>query len=160
MGIRSALACAVQCQPPRAAVATLDSALHGGVIREEDLGDIFAALPGKYRVLRPLVDGRAETGSETIARLLMRGLGVHVEIQKVIEGVGRVDLVLDGWLVIECDSRTHHGGWVAQERDRQRDLALAEHGYVCIRPTARMIFSDPDQLLRSVRGLLQRRLAG
>lgn len=160
VGIVSAVACAVQCQPPRAAVATLDSALHLGVIGEDDLGDVFAAIPGKYRILRPLVDGRAEAGSETIARLLMRGLGVHVEIQQFIEGVGRVDLVVDGWLVIECDSRAHHGGWAAQERDRQRDLALAERGYVCIRPTARMIFTEPDQLLRSVRGLLQRRLSG
>jgi very-short-patch-repair endonuclease len=159
VAVVSALASAVQCQPPRAAVATLDSALHCGLIAEGDLGEIFAAVPRKYRVLLPLVDGRAEAGSETIARLLMRGLGLRVEVQKVIEGVGRVDLVVDGWLVIECDSRAHHGGWIAQERDRQRDLALAERGYVCIRPTARMIFSQPDQLLRSVRGLLQGRHA-
>lgn len=157
VGVVSALGCALQCQPPRAAVATLDSALHLGAIGEDDLDEIFAAVPEKYRVLRPLVDGRAEAGSETLARLLVRGLGVPVEIQKVIEGVGRVDLVVDGWLVIECDSRAHHGGWIAQERDRQRDLALAERGYVCIRPTAQMIFTRPDQLLRSVRGLLHGR---
>ena len=157
VGVISALVCALQYQPPRAAVATLDSALHRGVICEDDLEEIFAEAPEKYCVLRPLVDGRAEAGSETLARLLLRGLGLTVEIQKVIEGVGRVDLVVDGWLVIECDSRAHHGGWIAQERDRRRDLALAERGYVCIRPTAQMIFTRPDQLLASVRGLLQGR---
>lgn len=157
VGVESALACVVQCQPPRAAVATLDSALHRGLIDESGLAKIFAALPEKFGVLRRLVDGRAEAGSETIARLLMRGLGLSVEVQKVINGVGRVDLVVEGWLVIECDSRTYHGGWIAQERDRRRDLALAERGYVCIRPTAQMIFVQPDQLLRSVRGLLQGR---
>lgn len=149
-----ALTQALLCQSPRAGIATLDSALHLGVIDESDLDEIFSALPADRRVLRTLADERAEAGAETIARLLLRGLGRKVEVQVRIRGVGRVDLVVDGWLVVECDSREHHGGWEAQERDRERDLALAARGYVCLRPTARLIFDRPDELLAAVRGLL------
>ena len=33
--------------------------------------------------------------------------------------------MLDGWLVVECDSEEFHRGWVSQKRDRRRDLLLA-----------------------------------
>lgn len=148
-----ALAAAVRCQSPRAAIATLDNALFTGAIDEEGLAEVFARLPARYRVLRPLVDARAEAGSETIARLLLRGQGFDVRVQVQIDGVGRVDLVVDDWLVVECDSRAHHGGWEAQERDRLRDLRLAERGFVVLRPSARMIFSEPQLLARAVAGL-------
>ncbi len=148
-----ALAAAVRCQPPRAAIATLDNALFMGAIDAEGLAEVFARLPARYRVLRPLVDARAEAGSETIARLLLRGQGFDVRVQMQIDGVGRVDLVVDDWIVVECDSRAHHGGWEAQERDRLRDLRLAERGFVVLRPSARMIFSEPQLLARAVAGL-------
>ena len=122
----------------------LDNALYQCLIDEADLGDLFAGLPSKYAALRPLLDGRAEAGSESIARLLLKNLGCSVQVQVQIDGVGRVDLLIDGWIVVECDSRAHHAGWEAQERDRLRDLLLAERGYVVIRPTASMIFSDPE----------------
>lgn len=148
-----ALAAAVRCQPPRAAIATLDNALFTGAIDEEGLAEVFSRLPAKYRVLRPLVDARAEAGSETIARLLLRAQGFDVQVQVQIDGVGRVDLVVDDGIVVECDSRAHHGGWEAQERDRLRDLRLAERGFVVLRPSARLIFTEPQILARAVAGL-------
>ncbi len=151
--LTEALAVAVRCQGPRASIAMLDNALYQRLIDEADLGDLFAGLPSKYAALRPLLDGRAEAGSESIARLLLKNLGCSVQVQVQIDGVGRVDLLIDGWIVVECDSRAHHAGWEAQERDRLRDLLLAERGYVVIRPTASMIFSDPELLRRAVHGL-------
>ena len=56
-----ALADAVRCQPPRAAVASIDSALQLGVLRVDELDELFSALPARYRPLRRLVDGRAES---------------------------------------------------------------------------------------------------
>lgn len=151
--LREALAVAVRCQSPRASIAMLDNALYLRLIDEADVRDLFAGLPARYGALQPLIDGRAEAGSESIARLLLRNLGCSVQVQVQIEGVGRVDLLVDGWIVVECDSRTHHGGWEAQERDRLRDLRLAERGYAVLRPTAHMIFTDPDLLRRAVQGL-------
>lgn len=151
--LMEALARAIRCQSPRASIAMLDNALHQGRVTDADVRELFAGLPAKYAALRPLLDGRAEAGSESFARLLLRQLGCSVQVQVWIDGVGRVDLVVDGWIVVECDSRAHHGGWEAQERDRLRDLLLAERGYTVVRPTARMIFSNPDFLRRAVQGL-------
>jgi len=154
--IEQALAHAVTCQQPRAAIATLDSALNRGVIRESQLDAVFAAVPLRLHRLRAHLDGRAEAGAETFARLIARTLGVEVRSQVWIEGVGRVDLLVAGWIIVECDSREHHGGWEAQERDRRRDLAAARQGFVCIRPTARHMFDEPTLLLEALRGLIER----
>ena len=143
----------------RAAIATLDSALHLNLIDLEGLAEVFAVLPAKYRALRALVDGRAESRPETLMRLMLRGLGCNVEIQVVFPGIGRVDLLVDGWLVIECDSERYHSGWAKQEADRGRDLALAALGYTTLRPTATAIMWRPEEVRAAVRGLLAARAA-
>ncbi|GAA1862877.1 hypothetical protein ACFQZV_12620 [Microbacterium koreense] len=132
----SALIQACRCQAEEDAVASLDSAVNLGVLDEAQLNEVFAALLRRLRRLRHLVDGRSESGPETIVRLILRSLGALVDVQVVITGVGRVDLLVDGWLIIECDSRAHHEGWDQQRRDRRRDLAAARLGYSTIRPIA------------------------
>ncbi|MFT4213987.1 MAG: hypothetical protein QM622_04330 [Microbacterium sp.] len=149
-----ALAQACRCQRPRDAIATLDSAWHHGLVDEAGLADVFARLPGAYRRLRPLLDQRAESGPETLMRLMLRGLGCHVEVQVHIDGVGRVDLVVDGWLIVECDSRAFHEGWIAQKNDRRRDLAAAARGYTTVRPIAEDILATPDVILAAFRRIL------
>lgn len=155
VGVVDALIHAVLCQSARHAVATLDSALNRGVIDTLELSEIFAALPSKHRVLLPLIDGRAESGSETLMRLIARALGCSVVPQVRFDGVGRVDLLIDGWLVVECDSRGFHADWKQQVTDRERDLALARLGYATLRVTAAQIFHEPDKVARSLRGLIE-----
>lgn len=151
------LAHAVRCQPPRAAVASLDSSLHTGLIRPSDVTEVFALLPKRFATLVPLLDGRAESGPETLARLLIRGITRDVDLQVRIDGVGRVDLLVNGWLVIECDSEAHHLGSEAYRFDRTRDLALAERGYTVLRLTAADIMWRPERVASAVRGLLRSR---
>ncbi|HLS92365.1 MAG TPA: hypothetical protein VK015_02505 [Microbacterium sp.] len=153
-GVPAAIAQAVLCQSPRAAIATLDSALNKRVLRVSDLREVFERLPHKLQRLRRYVDSRAEAGSETFARLAARTLGVPIELQVQISGVGRVDLVLDGRVIVECDSREFHGGWERQQRDRERDLAAAALGYATLRPTAVQLFTRPSLFLNAARGLL------
>ncbi|MFJ6653914.1 hypothetical protein ACIQLJ_14075 [Microbacterium sp. NPDC091313] len=152
-----ALVQAVRCQTPRDAIAMLDSALHLRVVDERELDLVFERLPRRYRVVRRLVDGRAESGPETFVRLLLRSMGVPFDCQVRIAGVGRVDFLVDGWLVIECDSRAHHAGWDAQVADRRRDLRLAALGYACIRPVAADVFADAPSLRAAIRGMLDSR---
>lgn len=159
VGIVDALIHAVICQPARHAIATLDSALHGGVISDVDLDDIFGALPARYRVIRPLLDARSESGPETLMRLILRSLGCDVRLQVSFAGVGRVDFLVDGWLVVECDSKEFHEEWRQQVKDRERDLALAGRGYATLRVTATMIMSRPDEVIAAMRGLLSLRHA-
>ncbi|WES66242.1 type IV toxin-antitoxin system AbiEi family antitoxin domain-containing protein [Microbacter sp. GSS18] len=124
-----ALAQAVRCQEPRDAIATLDSAWHHGLVDEAGIASVFARLPRRYHPLRALLDRRSESGAESIMRLMLRSLGASVELQVVVPGVGRVDVVVDGWLIIECDSQAHHDGWDAHKRYRRRDIHAAELGY-------------------------------
>lgn len=146
---------AILCQKPRASIATIDSALHLGFIRLSELDELFEALPARVRLLRPHIDGRAESGTETLVRLMARALGAQVEIQVVVAGVGRVDIIVDGWLVVECDSREFHSGWKAQLEDRRRDLALAALGYTTIRPAAEDILYRPEVVVAAIAGLLR-----
>lgn len=149
-----ALIQAVRCQPPRAAVATLDSALYRGALSPDDLDELFRALPRRYRVVRRLLDPRSESGPETLVRLILRSLGAYVEVQVRIRGVGRVDFVVDGWLIIECDSETHHASWEAQRRDRRRDQAAAQQGFATYRPIAEDIMWHADDVRAAIGGLL------
>jgi len=152
-----ALLDAVLAQSPRAALASIDSALHLGVVRMDDLDELFAALPRRYRRLRRLVDPRAESGAESLFRLILRAIGCDYDCQVEIPGVGRVDFLVGGWLIIECDSRAHHADWAAQRNDRRRDLAAAQRGLVTLRVIAEDVFWRADEVAAAVRGLLRAR---
>lgn len=86
---------------------------------------------------------------------MARALGCRVELQVRFDGIGYVDLLIDGWLVIECDSEQFHGGWEKQKSDRARDLALAARGYTTIRPTAEAIIYRPGEVVSALQGLLE-----
>lgn len=150
-----AVAHAVRCQPPRAALATLDSVLHHGLMSLEQLATVFARLPARYGPLLALVDPSAASGPETYMRLILRAMGVQFETQVHLEGVGYVDFVVDGWLVIECDSREFHQGWDKQVADRARDIAAAGLGYVTVRPLAKDILGDQRAVRQTLEQIIE-----
>lgn len=151
--IVDALIHATNCQTPREAVASLDSALHKDLISVDDLDEIFAHVRAGRRELRAFVDRRAESGPESIVRLIALMLGFSVQPQVSFPGIGRVDLLLDGWLVVECDSEEFHEGWDTQCADRRRDLALAALGLTSLRPVAADILYRPHLVENALRGL-------
>lgn len=146
----------VRVQAWHEGVATIDSAVHLGVLAVWDLDDLFAALPRRYRRARRLIDTRSESGPETIVRLIARELGAVVEVQVLIDGVGRVDLVLDGWLIVECDSEEFHSDWKQRREDLRRDQAAAACGYATYRPIAEDIMWHRDDVKAALAGLLAR----
>ncbi len=154
VGLRDAAAQVVRCQPPWIAVATLDNALHLGRLFEPDLADIFAHVPLRYSHLRALLDARSESGQESVLRMILTEAGLRFESQVRFPGVGRVDFVVEGRLVLEADSRLAHDGWELHVRDRNRDLNLAIQGYMSLRPTYQRIIHTPSDVLAAVRGLL------
>lgn len=156
--IVEALAQAMCCQEPRDAVASLDSALHQGRIDLDGLDEVFALAPRRMRILRGMVDGRAESGPETLVRIVARALGFEV-VPQVEFDFGRVDLVLDGWLVVECDSKAHHEDWAQRLRDYERDRRLAELGFCVLRLVAEDIMYDREGIVRALRGMRRYRPA-
>ena len=155
VSLSDALAQAIRCQEARAAVATVDSILHLGLLSVLQVHEVFASLPERYRAILRLVDGSAESGSETFMRLILRQLGVPFRTQVQVDGVGRVDFLVAGWLIIECDSKAHHEGWQMRRRDARRDLAAAQLGLVTFRPLAEDIFYRRVAVMAAVRGLLR-----
>lgn len=149
-----ALAQACLCQRPRDSIATLDSAWHRGLVDADGIAEVFGRLPTRMEALRPLLDPRSEAGTETLVRLAVRSLGHSTRLQVRIEGVGRVDLLVDGWLIIECDSEAHRSGWAAQKRDRRRDAEAARLGYATLRLIAEDILYRPEWVLETLRLVL------
>lgn len=155
VSVRDAVFQAVLCQEPRAAVATLDSVLHLRLATYSQLVALFTVLPARLKTILRLVDGSAESGPETYVRLILRTLGVHFETQVLILGVGRVDFVVEGWLIIECDSKEFHEGWNKQVDDRRRDIAAASLGYTTIRPLASDILYDSQTVRQQISDILE-----
>lgn len=157
VGIRDALVQVLRCQQPVHALASIDSALHLGFIESGDLTSIFAAAPGRVAHLRTQVDGRAESGQETMLRRIIADAGLQYDVQVLFESIGRVDFVVEGCLVVEADSRMAHDGWEKHVRDRGRDLALARVGYMSLRPAYQHTMANPGLVREAILNLVATR---
>ncbi|GGD68157.1 endonuclease domain-containing protein [Microbacterium murale] len=153
--LHDALRQAIRCQSARAALATLDSVLHHKLMTLNQLEGVFSTLPARYGVLLSLVDPTAASGPETFMRLILRALGLRYETQVHLPGVGYVDFLVEGWLIIECDSKEWHEGWDKQVEDRHRDIAAAKLGCVTIRPLASEILHDSARVRESVASVIE-----
>lgn len=111
-------------------IATLDSALHHGLLGEFELAELLAVLPERVRPSASELDASAMAGTESLMRVDLRADGYRVTTQASIRKVGDVDLLVDDWYIVECDSREFHDGDSQQNTDRRRDgeATLARFG--------------------------------
>jgi len=158
VSISEALSQSLRCQRPVHALASIDNALFLGRVTEGDLTEIFSGAPARVQYLRALIDGRAESGQETVLRRIILDAGLACEPQVWIDGVGRVDFVVEGCLVVEADSRLAHEGWENHVRDRSRDLLLAKAGYMSLRPAYQHTMENPDLVRSAIFNLLSARM--
>ncbi|PPG43383.1 hypothetical protein C5C17_02185 [Pseudoclavibacter sp. RFBA6] len=122
--VESAVGSALLCLDEPDLVVVVDSLLQRRMLEFGTLDAIAARLPSGARRKLRYVSGAAMSGTESKVRFWLQSGGHRVEPQSWFEGVGFVDLLVDGWLVIECDSRLHHTDLAAFEGDRSRDLVL------------------------------------
>jgi very-short-patch-repair endonuclease len=134
--LAAALLAVLRCLPPLDAVVVVDSALRQRAVRVAALRSRLRG-PGSVEARRVLglVDGRSGSVIETVLRLALRQAGLDVDCQVRIDGVGRVDLVVGGWLVVEVDGFAYHSERAQYRADRARANALAARGYVLLRFT-------------------------
>jgi very-short-patch-repair endonuclease len=148
--VPEALVHALGCLPTVDALVMVDSALRG---KRVSLADLRKRLIGPDSVRRRGVldqaDAKAGSAIETVARLAIRSAGLPVQSQVYIPDVGRVDLLVDGWLVVEIDGYAHHSSRDQFRNDRRRANLLAEKGFVLLR------FSFEDVMHRSAQTLAQ-----
>jgi very-short-patch-repair endonuclease len=145
------------CQNYRLAMATLENALHLKRLSVGDVSQIFSGLPKSKQYLQKLVDSRADSGQETVLRLIVAEAGFAFDFQANVPGVGRVDLMVEGCIVVEADSRQFHDGWEAQVRDRARDVRLAALGFMSLRVVYSDIMFHPEKITAGIWGLLRTR---
>lgn len=160
-----ALAAAAGCLDAEDLVVVMDSLLNLGLMDPDDLA---AALRGRGQRITTLVErcARAESGTETLVReRLRRRTRAPIRTQVQIEDIGRVDALVDGRLVIEVDSVSHHTSLAHYRADRWRDLRLIASGYLVIRLTYEQVmyhWAEVEivllQLVRSLKPPRRRRL--
>jgi very-short-patch-repair endonuclease len=150
----------VLTEPEHVAVAILDSALRSAPIGTIDLAIVQRSLPQRHARVFSLVDRAAESGTESILRVLLAQVGVVARPQAAIpfSDLGRVDLLVGDRLVIECDSEAHHGGAGSRLRDLRRDAALAALGFIVLRFDFAQVMFDSDSVLAAVQAYVDRGL--
>lgn len=155
--LRTVLDCAREL-PLREALVICDAALRRG-LDAVALRDAARAARGHgaaaVRAVTALADGRSESPIESCLRLIAGRLGC-VEPQVWIDGVGRVDLVIDGWLVLEADGFAHHSDRVSYREDRRRANALAAAGYTLLRFSYEDVVHHDAGVAETIRRVLAR----
>lgn len=99
-------------------------------------------------------DGRSQSNGETVVRVTLAQVGIDAEPQAWIACVGCVDLLVDGWLVIEVDGLAYHSDAAAFANDRRRDAELLRRGYRVLRITWRDAVRRPEWVVATVQHLL------
>lgn len=101
--VEAALVHAFGCHGEEFFFAAFESAWAHRLIGSAARRRIRAALPARGRWLVDIARHDADSGLESIVRLRLHLLGIRVSTQVAIDGVGRVDFVLEGRLILEAD---------------------------------------------------------
>jgi very-short-patch-repair endonuclease len=120
-------------------VCVLDSALRERLVTCHDLQSMAAAArgPGSANVRRAVrhIDPEAQSALESVLRVLLLTCTGVVLAQVLISGVGHVDFLVNGWLVVEGDGFEFHSTREAYREDRRRSNALTTKGHALLRFT-------------------------
>ncbi|WP_296393184.1 DUF559 domain-containing protein [Williamsia sp.] len=119
-----------------------DSILNKHLMTVQDLADTVSDAPASTRRLLDKCDGRAQSGTETMVRLRLRGRRIAATPQVQIAGVGWVDLLVGERLIVEVDGEQFHTGLEKFAEDRRRDREAVRRGYLPVR------FTYPDVVHR------------
>ena len=147
----------LRCRPPLEALVLAESAVRRGAVGQAEL---VRHLPGPRNGARRAVVQRigkdADSPLEVIARELFRAAGLRVETQVEIRGLGRVDLLIEGRLIVELDGMDFHWTRDAFRKDRRRN----NEGVLSGLPTLRYVYEDvvfrPQAVLAQVMSVLRR----
>lgn len=153
--ITQALVQVARCLGAEAFFAAFESAWRQGLLTRTMRADVRASLPARLRWLTDIARPAADSGLESIVRLRFHRLGIPMVSQVPIGGVGRVDFVINGVLVLEIDGEGNHGAPRQRHRDLMRDAAAAAAGYETLRFDYTMVLYDWSVVERAVLARLE-----
>jgi very-short-patch-repair endonuclease len=159
VGVVDTLIHVLQCRPAVEAAVVVESSLRRGDTVKPFLEKrLQGNRNGKARAALALVTGCGESALEVVARILFRGAGFHCETQVPIDGVGRVDFILEGFVVVEVDGDKYHSDRAARNRDRRRNNELIARGYLYLRFSYEDIMFNQDYVVDRIRVVLSGRV--
>jgi very-short-patch-repair endonuclease len=142
------------CQSAELAVAAYDSFLHLDPAGSADLDLWLAELPDYILDTFESCSTLCHSFLESIGRIRLAREGIRGAHQVEIGGVGRVDMVIDGWLVIEWDGLKHHDNGPAHDEDCRRDAVAATLGYSTLRFTYWLVMHRWFVVIAAIRAAL------
>jgi very-short-patch-repair endonuclease len=158
VGLADVLLHALGCLPPLDAAVMVECALRRGALGKEFLlARLAGNRHGRARTALALACGSADSAIEVVARTLLRSAGLAVETQVYLEGVGCVDFLVEGFLVVEIDGAEFHSDRKALRRDRKRNNTTIAGGYLVLRYCYEDIMFHRDDVLAQVMGVLSGR---
>ncbi|KJQ55062.1 endonuclease domain-containing protein [Microbacterium sp. SA39] len=144
LGLAPVVAClihAYRCLDEEAFFAAYESAWNQRLLGAHDRARIRRELPSAARWLLDLARPDAQSGLESLLRLRVHLLGILLDCQVHIPGVGRVDFVLAGRIILEADGKENHTH-AKRHADLRRDAAASALGYETLRFDYAMIVHD------------------
>jgi len=146
---------ALGCLAPPASTAIATSAIRlHGVPLDLLKGELRGKRSGPVRTALHLLDLRAESIVEVDAQHLFRTNGIGYDAQVYLPGIGRVDFLLDGFLIVEVDGFAFHSNRDALRRDLGRNNASTLHGFALLRYMPEHIWFEPERVLAEIRAVL------
>ncbi|MDQ0728635.1 endonuclease domain-containing protein [Microbacterium sp. W4I20] len=146
-----------RCRGDEHFFVALESARRQGVIDTAGLRWLRKSLSARGRDLVMFSRADSDSGLESLVRLRLRPFGWTVRTQAPIVGTGRVDLLIDGWLIIETDGQGNHDGPSHRHKDLVRDANAAFWGHPTLRFDYAMVVHDWDLVERAVVATIRRR---
>lgn len=147
----------LRCLPEIEAAIMVESALLQG---RTNLDYLRERLPGNRngvaRKALTLVDGSADSPIEVLARILFRQAGIRTETQVELPGIGIVDFLRDGRLIVEVDGESHLQPRQVK-KDRRRNNAGTVNGYLVLRYDYSQIVYHREAVLAEVLRVLRQR---
>ena len=119
-------------QPGEIAAAIVDSMWHRRLVSGDDVAGWCASLPERMALPLSRIQGRCESGTESLFFLRMQAKRIAIRPQVWI-GPYRVDFLIGDRLVVEIDSAAHHGAREQRIRDARRASELVAMGYLVLR---------------------------
>lgn len=139
------------------AIAMAQSALRLGVPREILAAEIMAKYFGTARRRLAKADGLSESVPEISARLIFEGARLSFRRQVQINDVGRVDFLIEGWLIVEVNGFQFHSSRAAWRKDMSRLNAAQGQGFAVLSYSPEQIWNNSELVVAEIRAMLARR---
>ena len=150
--LKDVLIHALQCLPELESLVMVECAYNRGEI---DLDFLRRLLPGarngRARAVLDLVERGSDSLLETVARVLFRRHGFDVRTQVYLAGIGYVDFLLNGCLIVEIDGVGFHLNKPQFKKDIRRNNVGAATGYRVLRYLYEDVLHRPDDMLEQIR---------